>query len=194
MATRISTSRAHAPGRHQRTGQRPDVRGYPPAGVPWGQSGWGGGGGGGVPLPDTIDVTWQETGMICDCFIQGPADTPIDYRFHPADGGGPITGSANAAGYCPLTYTYAAAGSYDATLEGSADAGVSWHPLAARYVTVPAAGAVLDGTIDEVKTYVDGLTMDDNRDDIIQALLDHERANRNRATLVSWLDQQTGVE
>jgi hypothetical protein len=49
-------------------------------------------------------------------------------------------------------------------------------------------------TVDEVKDHVDGLAMDDERDNIIQAILDLERANKNRSTLVSWLDQQTGVE
>jgi hypothetical protein len=53
---------------------------------------------------------------------------------------------------------------------------------------------VLAGSIPEVKSYVNALAVDDNRDGIIQALLDYERGHQNRATLVSWLDQQTGVE
>ena len=47
-----------------------------------------------------------------------------------------------------------------------------------------------------VQTYVEGLG-DHHEPDVIaevQRILDLERANANRTTLVSWLDERTGIE
>ena len=43
IGTRLQRQRPHATGRHQRAGQRPDRRGYPDDGVPWGTDGWASG-------------------------------------------------------------------------------------------------------------------------------------------------------
>jgi hypothetical protein len=50
-----------------------------------------------------------------------------------------------------------------------------------------------DHTIDEVKERVEGLPHNADRTPEIQRILDLERANKNRTTLVTWLDEQLGV-
>jgi len=104
-----------------------------------------------------------------------------------------ITAVSSQTGYFDYTVTYTGySGEYATPPDGT--------PLLLSERTTTAPGTddpvqdPLDGTIDEVKAYVNGLPDDDNRDNVIQALLDRERQGRNRATLVSWLDQQTGVE
>lgn len=67
--TFLQTQKAHAPGRHHRSGQRRDYRGYPDDGVPWGQEGWGSGG---APAPggpatgatEGEPGTWSPAGCI----------------------------------------------------------------------------------------------------------------------------------
>jgi hypothetical protein len=103
----------------------------------------------------------------------------------------------------PTTYVSATSltTSYDPNVAGTTQFTVrnpDGKVTAAKPFTVAALAddpaTVLAGSIPEVKSYVNALAVDDNRDDIIQALLDYERGHQNRATLVSWLDQQTGVE
>ena len=48
-------------------------------------------------------------------------------------------------------------------------------------------------TIQEVKDHVEALPNNAARTPEIQRILDLERAHKNRTTLVTWLDEQTGV-
>lgn len=61
-------------------------------------------------------------------------------------------------------------------------------------VTVAAAAFdPTNQTIAEVQQHVIALPMDNDRVPEIQRILDVERAHKNRTTLVTWLDEQTGV-
>jgi hypothetical protein len=182
--------RPHAKGRHQRGEQRQDWRGYPDDGQVWGQKVWAPGAITSPVLssiaPATVSaaagavlVTATGTGFIAESKIQ------VD---------GVIV---------PTTYVSATSltTSYDPNVAGTTQFTVrnpDGKVTAAKPFTVAALAddpaTVLAGSIPEVKSYVNALAVDDNRDDIIQALLDYERGHQNRATLVSWLDQQTGVE
>ena len=154
-----------------RRGQRINTRRYPPGGTEWGQEGWGSSGTG-VPATGAtagIPGTWTP-----------PGSTP------PSGPGAPMVGivatpaTAWTSGQYVQTATIGAAGRV--TWSGSA-----W---------VGGVAPLFDPgeyNIDEVKDHVNGLAMDDQRDDLIQAILDLERANKNRSTLVTWLDQQLGV-
>lgn len=188
-ATHLQRQRPPAKGRYGRGKQRRDWRGYPDDGTPWGQTGWAAGA---IPAPvlttiapttvsaaaGAITVTCTGTGFTTDSRIQ-------------VDG---VT--------VPTTYVSATSltTSYDPTVAGTTQFTVrnpDGKVSAQKPFTVAALAddpeTVLAGSIDEVKAYVNALANDDNRDDIIQALVDAERQARNRATLVTWLDQQTGV-
>ena len=72
----------------------------------------------------------------------------------------------------------------------------------ARTLTYTASGGTqgtftpVGKSIDGVKNYVMGLGDSDDEDvqQEVQRILDIERANANRTTLVSWLDQRLGIE
>jgi hypothetical protein len=183
--TFLQTQKAHATGRHQRSGQRADRRGYPDDGVPWGQKDWGGGGTPPGPLP--VTATHAKSGAPG---AWHPVDSMGSATVADLIAGVPVTIIALTSGGAASGVTPWAAGQYIVTQDGGQAhwGGTAWVS------GVGVVEDVLNGTIDEVKAYVNALAMDDNRDNVIQALLDAERANRNRATLVSWLDQQTGVE
>jgi len=187
-ATRIMRQRPAAKGRHQRGEQRQDWRGFPDDGQAWGQKNWTVGA---IPAPTlttisptsgsaaagAFTVLCNGTGFIPESKIQ--IDGVIVNTFY-------INTTQMSTSYDPNV-----AGTTQFTVRNPDGKVTAAKPFTVGALDDP---DVLDGTIDEVKAYVNGLANDDNRDDIIQALLDRERANRNRATLVSWLDQQTGVE
>jgi len=170
-------ARRMAQGKHQRVGQRPNIRRYPPDGTEWGQSSWG------SPSTPAVPATGATAG--------------IPGTFTPAGSTPPATvaalqgGVPNAVVASPATAW--TVGQYVQTATAGAAGEATWTGagwVGGRSLVT----GVLDGTIDEVKAYVNGLPNDDNRDNVIQQLIDHERTHQNRATLVSWLDQQTGVE
>jgi hypothetical protein len=182
--------RPAAKGRHQRGEQRQDWRGFPDDGQAWGQRGWTVGA---IPPPTlttispttgsaaagAFTVLCNGTGFIPESKIQ--IDGVIVNTFY-------INTTQMSTSYDPV-----AAGTTQFTVRNP-DGKVT----AAKPFTVGALAddpaTVLAGSIPDVKSYVNALAVDDNRDDIIQALLDYERGHQNRATLVTWLDQQTGVE
>lgn len=186
--TLLMRQRPPAKGRYIRKEQRQDWRGYPDDGQVWGQPSWASGAIAAPTLtsisPTTgsaaagaFTVLCNGTGFIPESKIQ--IDGVIVNTFY-------INTTQMSTSYDPV-----AAGTTQFTVRNP-DGKVT----AAKPFTVGALARtdVLDGTVDEVKAYVNALAMDDERDDIIQELVDYERAHKNRATLVSWLDQQTGVE
>jgi hypothetical protein len=182
--------RPAAKGRHQRGEQRQDWRGFPDDGQAWGQKNWTVGA---ITAPTLTSISpttgsaaagaftvlCNGTGFIPESKIQ--IDGVIVNTFY-------INTTQMSTSYDPV-----AAGTTQFTVRNP-DGKVT----AAKPFTVGALAddpeTVLAGSVPEVKAYVNALAMDDIRDDIIQALLDYERGHQNRATLVSWLDQQTGVE
>lgn len=188
--TRIMRQRPPAKGKHQRGEQRQDWRGYPDDGQVWGQKNWASGALAAPTLatiaPSTVSAAAGAVTVLCT-------------------GSGYIAESKIQVDNVAVPTTFISvtqlSTSYDPNVAGTTQFTVrnpDGKVTTAKPFTVAALAddpdVVLEGTIDEVKAYVNALAMDDNRDDVIQALLDRERANRNRATLVSWLDQQTGVE
>ena len=218
--TRAQWQRPAAKGKHQRSGQRRNTRRYPPSGQEWGQKNWTGTGQGviqpyGMYLFEATITAPPSSGAIrannanlgvathlyaSETYQPGSVGDPvttliagdplriynvndtsqwIDYA---------ITAVTDAGAYRDLTVTYVA-------VHGQ------WTPvgmlvgISERATTSP-FGPYDPGehTVDEVKEHVNGLPLDDERDNAIQAILDLERANKNRSSLVSWLDQQTGVE
>jgi len=216
--------RPHAKGKHQRKGQRADKRANPPSGVNWGTLGWPGTAPGVVvPYAfltwEQLFVTPPGSACIRANQPVGSAATHlfVSETFGPGSVGDPLAGmivndpirlynSANLAEWIEYKITAITdAGAYkDYTVTYQATGGGGWAPFPGMGVGIiertgsPSEDPMVydpgDHTIDEVKAHVDGLAVDDQRDDIIQAILNLERANKNRATLVSWLDQQTGVE
>jgi hypothetical protein len=177
VGTRLQRQRPAAKGKHQRGGQRADRRGYPDDGKPWGGKDWASGA---VPFPATaatqgIPGTWAPSGSTPPATLAA------------LQGGTPNVVVAN-----PTTAWLI--GRYVQTATAGAPGEATWTGSGWVGGRSPGLASVLDGTIDEVKAYVGALGQDEWRDDIIQELLDHEREGQNRATLVSWLDQQTGVE
>jgi len=195
--TRVQTQRPIAKGRHQKPNTRWSIRENPPRGVNWGGKVWPGTGAGtAIPF-----ATWLfDTGLAAAGILAGevrvntvqPSTVThvfddvsmwVEYK---------ITAVSSQTGYFDYTVTYTGySGNYATPPDAT-------PILLTERTTVPGADPAAydpgDHTIDEVKAHVEGLAMDDQRDDIIQAILNLERANKNRATLVSWLDQQTGVE
>ncbi len=75
------TARPIAKGKHQRSGQRVNVRRYPPDGVEWGQQDWGTPA---VPIPPT-DGTWTMTTNSIDATLvsaAGATKTLADGAWH----------------------------------------------------------------------------------------------------------------
>jgi hypothetical protein len=189
--TRIMRQRPPAKGRHQRGEQRQDWRGYPDDGQVWGQKNWASGAIASPVLTTIAPTTWSAAAGPTTVTLTGTGFIPES--------------KVQVDGVALPTTTYVSATqlttSYDPTTAGTTQFTVrnpDGKVTAAKPFTVAALAddpeTVLAGSIDTVKTYVNALAMDDNRDDIIQVLVDFERAHQNRATLVSWLDQQTGVE
>jgi hypothetical protein len=211
-------ARPQAKGKHQRSGQRVNPRRYPPAGQEWGQQNWTGAGGGvavpyGLLLFETQTVVSPSNGAL-RLNNASPAAATLVYAsetYQPGSVGDPI---ATLIVGDPLRIYNANDTSQwlDYTISAVADSG-AYRAYTVTYVGVhggfaPVAGTMLgiseraatspfydptDHNIDEVKDYVNGLAMDDQRDDIIQAILDLERAGKHRSTLETWLDQQVGV-
>jgi len=178
IGTHLQRQRPHAKGRHQRAGQRLDCRGYPDDCTPWGGQGWD-------PIVGSPTPTVPSTGATAGIpGIWTPAGS-----LRPATQLDLINGIPNPVIASPLTQW--SGGQFVQTRQSGAAGRACWSGIG--WVGGIAPG-LLDGTIDEVKSYVLSLPTDDERASIIQELLDEERANKNRATLVSWLDQQTGVE
>lgn len=103
-----------------------------------------------------------------------------------------IAGTPNAVVASPVTaWTI---GQYVQTATIGTTGRAYWNGTA--WVAGTAAFSVVGQTIDAVKAYVESLGDSTNPD--VQAetqrLLDEERSNANRSTLVSWLDQRLGIE
>ena len=213
-----------AKGKHQKPQRRWSTRENPPLGINWGSKLWPGTGAGtaipfAVWLFDTgLEAAGILAGEVRVNNVQPSTVTHVFVSKTVSQGNDPtatwavndplriyyrddtskwveykITAVSSQTGYFDYTVTYTGySGEYATPPDGT--------PLLLSERTTTAPGTddpvqdPLDGTIDEVKAYVNGLPDDDNRDNVIQALLDRERQGRNRATLVSWLDQQTGVE
>ena len=220
--THIQRQRPIAKGRHQKPNTRWSIRENPPRGVNWGGKLWPGTGAG-TTIPSAIwlfDVATAAAGILAgEVRVNSVQPTSVTHVFVSktvSSGTDPtaswvvndplriyyrddvsmwveykITAVSSQTGYFDYTVTYTGySGAYATPPDAT-------PLLLTERTTVPGDDPVqdpLDGTVDEVKAYVNGLPNDDNRDNVIQALIDRERANRNRATLVSWLDQQTGVE
>jgi hypothetical protein len=175
--THLQRQRPAAKGREIRAKQRTDDRGYPDDGVPWGQPGWAPG-----------VVVFNATAAI--------AGAPGQWR--PAGSVAPAT-VANLIANAPNPVIAQPSskwliGEYVQTLTAGAPGQAHWSGSAWVAGTSPGLADILSGTIADVQAYVNALAMDEWRDDIIQELVDYERAHANRSTLVSWLDQQPGVE
>jgi hypothetical protein len=185
--THLMRQRPAAKGREQRGEQRQDWRGYPDDGQVWGQKAWAVGAIGAPTLasiaPTTVSaaagavvVTATGTGFIAESKIQvDGVIVPTTY----------VSATSLTTSYDPNT-----AGTTQFTVRNP-DGKVT----AAKPFTVAALARtdVLDGTIDEVKAYVNALADDDERIGIIQELVDFERVHKARVSLITWLDQQLGV-
>ena len=98
-----------------------------------------------------------------------------------------LTSTGAASGVTPW-----AAGQYIQTRTAGVAGQAHWSGTA----WVAGVGTMFDPaafTIEEVKEHVEGLANDAERVSKVQAILDMERAGKNRTTLVAWLDQQPGV-
>lgn len=221
--TRIQRQRPIAKGRHQKPQRRWSTRENPPLGINWGSKLWPGTGAGtAIPFATWVfDTGLAAAGILAGEVrvnnVQPTAVTHVFVSKTVSSGSDPtaswavndplriyyrddtskwveykITAVSSQTGYFDYTVTYTGySGEYSTPPDAT--------PLLLTERTATAPGDdpgtpdVLDGTIDEVKAYVMGLAMDDNRPHIIQQLVDRERANKNRTTLVTWLDEQTGV-
>jgi hypothetical protein len=174
--TRAMKARPAAKGKYQRKGQRENVRRYPPDGQEWGTAGW-------PDLIDTVPASGATAG-IPGTWTPAGATPPADLVS--LMNGNPVTVVAS-----PLTpWT---SGQYVQTRTTGAPGRATWTGTAWVGGAAPLGYDPTDYNIDEVKAHVNGLAMDDQRAALIQAILDLERANKNRGTLVTWLDQQLGV-
>lgn len=172
--THLQRQRPHAKGRHQRAGQRGDRRGYPDDGKPWGQGTWAPGA---VPFPATAanagtPGTWVPSGAVA------PANVA----------------ALNSQSIKASPTTKWLIGQYMQTATAGAPGQAHWDGTLWTAGVSPGLGEILDGTVESVQAYVNALAEDEWRARIVQELVDFERANKNRSTLVSWLDQQLGVE
>ena len=218
--TRAQWQRPAAKGKHQRSGQRRNTRRYPPTGQEWGQKNWTGTGQGVTqpygmyyfdgtitppPLSGELRANNNNLGAATHIYASetyraGSVGDPVatliagdPLRIYNANDTSQwidyaITAVTDAGTYRDLTVTYVA-------VHGQ------WQPIGLVVGIMERAATSpympydpTEHTIDEVKEHVNGLPLDDERDNIIQAILDLERANKNRSSLVSWLDQQAGVE
>lgn len=175
--TRAMWARPMAKGKHQRTGQRPNVRRYPPDGQEWGTQGW-------PDLIDTVPASGATAG-IPGTWTPAGAEPPADLQS--LINGNPVTVTASPAtawttGQYVQTRTAGAAGRATWT-------GTTWVGGAAPLFDVN------ENTVAATQAYVDSLG-DPASPDVqaeIQRLVDAERAGQNRTTLVTWLDAKLGV-
>ena len=185
--TRIMRQRPAAKGRHQRGEQRQDWRGYPDDGQIWGQKNWASGA---LAQPTLATIAPSTVSAAA-----GPITVLCTGSGYIAESKIQVDGVAVATTFVSSTQLTT---SYDPSVAGTTQFTVrnpDGKVTTAKPFTVAAlVEDPLDGTIDEVKAYVNGLAHDDQRASIIQTLINKERKGQNRATLVSWLDQQTGVE
>lgn len=106
-----------------------------------------------------------------------------------------IAGVPNAVVASPVTaWTI---GQYVQTATAGTGGRAYWNGTAWVGGAAPVAlFSTIGKTIAEIQAYVEGLG-DSTDPDVMaetQRVLDDERANANRSTLVSWLDQRLGVE
>lgn len=218
--TRAQWARPAAKGKHQRSGQRRNTRRYPPSGQEWGQKNWTGTGGGvaqpyGLLLFEVPITAPPSSGAmrVDNANISLVTHVYLSETYQPGSVGDPIAtlivgdplriyNAANTTQW--LDYAIQAitdAGAYrDYTVTQPVVHG-GFAPVAGTLMGVAERAATSpfqpydpgEHTVDEVKDHVNELAMDDQRADIIQAILDLERANKNRSTLTTWLDQQLGV-
>lgn len=215
--TRIqSLQRPMAKGKHQRTGQRRQVRENPPYGLAWGQKVWPGPTTAvpfGVWNFETQTVVPPSSGAIRMNNVNGSLVTALYVSETLAAGTDPIAGIANGekirlfyvndtAMWIEFTVTAQTdAGAYrNYTVTYSANSGGFTTPTAGtkvglqEWASPPGQFDPSGETVDGVKAHVDGLTLtgDELRAEI-QRILDAERADKNRVTLVDWLDAKLGV-
>lgn len=172
-------ARPAAKGREQRKGQRPNNRRYPPDGQEWGSVGW----------PDLVDDAPMATGAT--------AGTPGTWT---PTGATPPTTVANLINGVPRTVVPSPSTPWTGlqfVQTGTAGAAGEATWTGTAWVGGKAPATMFDPTgktIIEVQDHVLALTgTDEERRVAIQAILDIERANQNRVTLVNWLDGQLGV-
>jgi hypothetical protein len=105
-----------------------------------------------------------------------------------------ITAVTSQTGYWDYTVTYTAnSGGFITPPDGTQITLIERTTVPGADPQTPTQYDPTDHNISEVQDYVNGLPMDDQRAAIIQAILDLERAGKNRSTLETWLDQQLGV-
>jgi hypothetical protein len=220
--TRIQGQRPVAKGKHQKPNTRWAVRENPPQGIVWGGKLWPGTGAGtAIPFATWLfDVATAAAGilagevrtnnvapaLVTHVFVSKTVSSGTDptaawvvndpLRIYYRDDVSmwveyKITAISSQTGYFDYTVTYTG---YSGNYATPADA--TPILLTERTTTPgadPAAYDPTEHTVIEVQDHVLALAMDDQRAVIIQAILDLERANKNRTTLVTWLDQQLGV-
>jgi len=220
--TRIQTERPHAKGKHQKPNTRWSNRENPPLGINWGGKLWPGTGAG-TATPFAVwlfDVATVAAGILAgEVRVNTVQPTTVTHVFVSktvSQGNDPtaswvvndplriyyrddtsmwveykITAVSSQTGYFDYTVTYTGfSGNYATPPDATPIL------LTERTTTPgadPAAFDPTDHTIIEVQDHVNALAMDDQRAAIIQAILDLERAHKNRSTLETWLDQQLGV-
>lgn len=220
--TRIQNQRPIAKGRHQKPNRRWSNRENPPLGINWGSKVWPGTGAG-TATPFAVwlfDVGQAAAGILPGEVrfnsVNGATVTHVFVSKTVVSGSDPtaswvvndplrvyyrddtsmwveykITAVSSQAGYFDYTVTYTGNSGGFVTPPDATPI------LLTERTTVPGADPAAydpgDHTVAEVEDHVNALAMDDQRATIIQAILDLERANKNRTTLVTWLDQQLGV-
>lgn len=218
--TRIQNQRPAAKGKHQRGGQRRSVRENPPYGQNWGAQVWPGPITN-VPFGlwnfETQTVVPPGSAAIRLNNVNASQVTAVFVNETLAGGTDPIAGIANGE-KIRLFYIDDTTKWVEYTVTAQADAGAYrnytvTYSTASVPFTTPVAGTKVglqewasppgdepgtfdpgNETVDGVKAHVDGLALtgDELRAEI-QRILDAERANKNRVTLVEWLDAKLGV-
>lgn len=187
--THLQRQRPHAKGRHQRGEQRQDWRGYPDDGQVWGQGSWALGA---IPAPVLTTIaptTWSAAAGATTVTLTGTGFIPeskvqVD--------GVVVNTTYVAATQLTTSYDPATAGTTQFSVRNPDGKVTANKPFTVAALAFDPA-TVLAGTIIEVQDFVLALAMDDERVGIVQALLDHERLDRMRSTLIAWLDAQLGV-
>ena len=168
--TRAQGQRPMAKGKHQRSGQRRNVRRYPPNGIEWGARLWTG----------DQEPPEMATGAT--------AGTPG--YFTPTGSYAPT--SIEAMDMVTANPTAAWTTGQYVTINDASDSDVYWNGTQWMYGRVGdvVPFSVVGHTIAQVQDYVNGLgdsSTPENQTEI-ERLLDEEEANDNRSTLVSWLE------
>lgn len=219
--TRIQTQRPIAKGRHQKPNTRWAVRENPPSGQLWGAKTWPGAGAGtAVPFAQWLfDLGLVGTGIAAgDVRLNNATPSAATHVFVAKTG---MTGADPTGGWIvndPIRLYYASDSTmwveYKITVITS---GASWWDYTVTYtgasgnfvafpdntpilITERTATPQMDQfdpgneTVAGVQAHVDALTLtgEELRAEI-QRILDAERANKNRVTLVDWLDAKLGV-